>query len=151
METKIEYEKDYYSWLMKNAGLLRDSRFSEIDADHIAEELEAMGRSEKRELINRLSVLIAHLLKWKYQAVRRSRSWRNTISTQRIDIQELLEDSPSLRHEIDKKIDKAYEKAKLMAEGETGIGKEDFSANCPFSPEDILDGAFFPDEQQKPE
>lgn len=143
---EIEYEKDYHAWLMKNAGLLRDSRFSEIDADHIAEELEAMGRSEKRELINRLGVLIAHLLKWQYQAVRRSRSWRNTISTQRIDIQELLEDSPSLRHEIDKKIDKAYEKAKLMAEGETGIEKENFPVICPFSPEEILEGSFFPEE-----
>ena len=145
METKIEYEKDYYSWLMKNAGLLRDSRFSEIDADHIAEELEAMGRGEKRELINRLSVFIAHLLKWQYQAVRRSRSWRNTISTQRIDIQELLEDSPSLRHEIDAKIDKSYEKAKLMAEGETGIDKENFPTTCPFSFEDILNSDFFPE------
>jgi hypothetical protein len=146
METKIEYEKDYYSWLMKNAGLLRDSRLSEIDADHIAEELEAMGRSEKRELINRLSVLIAHLLKWQYQAVRRSRSWRNPISTQRIDIQELLENSPSIRHEIGAKIDKSYEKAKLMAEGQTGIDKENFPARCPFSFEDILDVDFFPEK-----
>ncbi len=146
MEVTIEYEKDFYSWLMKNAALLRERTFTEIDAEHIAEELEAMGRSEKRELVSRLSVLIAHLLKWKYQAVRRSRSWKNTISTQRIDINELFEDSPSLRHDIEKKIKRAYEKAMLKAEDETGIDKEHFPAICPFSLEEILNEKFFPEE-----
>ncbi len=96
----IEYEKDFYSWLMINAEWLREGKFTKIDAENIAEELEAMGRSEKRELTSRLTVLLTHLLKWKYQAVRRSRSWKNTLFTQRMDINELLEDSPSLRHEI---------------------------------------------------
>ncbi|MCP4353096.1 MAG: DUF29 domain-containing protein [Desulfobacterales bacterium] len=146
MAVTVEYEKDYYSWLIKNAVLLREQRFTEIDAEHIAEELEAMGRSEKRELVSRLSVLIAHLLKWKYQAVRRSRSWKNTISTQRIDINELLEDSPSLHYEIEKKIKKAYEKAVLKAEDETGIDKERFPKICPFSDEEILNQDFFPEE-----
>lgn len=146
MEETIKYEKDFYSWLMENALLLRERKFKRIDAEHIAEELEAMGRSEKRELISRLSVLIAHLLKWKYQAVRRSRSWKNTISCQRIDIEELFEDSPSLRHDIQQKIKKAYTKARLMAEDETGIDKEHFPIACPFSAEKILNEEYFPDE-----
>jgi hypothetical protein len=145
MEATIEYEKDFYSWLMKNAVLLREKRFAEIDADNIAEELEAMGRSEKRELISRLTVLIAHLLKWKHQAVKRSRSWKNTILTQRIDIDELLEDSPSLRNDLEAKIKRAYEKAKLKAEADTGIDKELFPEACPFSSEEIFDEEFFPD------
>ncbi|QTA86217.1 DUF29 [Desulfonema magnum] len=79
MDVTIEYEKDFYFWLMKNASLLREKKFSEIDAEHIAEELEAMGRSEKRELVSRLTVLLAHLLKWRFQAVKRSRSWKNLV------------------------------------------------------------------------
>ncbi|HHC25199.1 MAG TPA: DUF29 domain-containing protein, partial [Desulfobacterales bacterium] len=71
----------------KPVRLLREGRFTEIDVDNIAEELEAMGRSEKRELVSCLTTLLVHLLKWKYQAVRRSRSWENTILTQRIDIE----------------------------------------------------------------
>ena len=146
METTVEYENDFHSWLMKNALLLRQRKFTEIDAENIAEELEAMGRSEKRELVSRLSVLIVNLLKWRYQAVRRSRSWKNTISTQRIDINDLLEDSPSLRHAIPEKIDRAYKKARLMAEDETGIDKKNFPAACPFSPEEIMNEDFFPEE-----
>lgn len=146
METTVEYENDFYSWLMKNAFLLRQRKFTEIDAENIAEELEAMGRSEKRELVSRLSVLIAHLLKWRYQAVKRSRSWKNTISTQRIDINDLLEDSPSLRHDIAEKIDRAYKKARIMAEDETGIDKKNFPASCPFSPEEIMNEDFLPEE-----
>ena len=70
------YEQDFYAWAIHNAELLRQGRLSEIDVEHIAEELECMGRSEKRELMSRLGVLLAHLLKWVYQPYRRSRSWR---------------------------------------------------------------------------
>lgn len=141
-----EYQTDFYAWLMDNARLLREQKFTEIDAEHIAEELEAMGKSEKRELVNRLAVLLAHLLKWPFQSAKRSRSWENTILTQRIDVNELLEDSPSLRHEIMQKMEVAYEKAKLHAEDETGIEKSHFPENCPFSLEKILEKDFFPEE-----
>ncbi len=87
-----------------------------------------------------------HLLKWQYQSVKRSTSWRNTIAVQRIDIRELLEDSPSLTSEITDKIEIAYEKAKLAAEVETGIEKQNFPAACPFSSEQILDKEFSPNE-----
>ncbi|BAP54829.1 hypothetical protein THII_0532 [Thioploca ingrica] len=148
METITEYEKDFYAWLIKNAQLIRNKQFTEIDAEQIAEELESMGRSEKRELISRLTVLLAHLLKWQFQSVRRDRSWNNTILTQRIDIHELLKDSPSLRSELESKIEIAYEKAKLMAEDETGIDKKTFSSLCPFSLEQILDNTFFPEDDK---
>jgi len=144
MENISEYEKDFYAWLMKNAQLMREKRFADIDAEHIAEELESMGRSERRELSNRLSVLLAHLIKWQFQAVKRSKSWKNTITTQRIDIKELLNESPSLRYDIEQKIDSAYEKAKLKAEDETGIDAKIFPKNCPFSLEQIMDRNFFP-------
>ncbi len=141
------YQEDYYSWLQENAQLIREKKFSEIDADNLIEELESMGKSEKRELSSRLTVLLMHLLKWQYQAVKRSTSWRNTIAVQRIDIRELLEDSPSLETEISGKIAVAYEKAKLAAEVETGIEKQNFPAECPFSLEQILDETFLPDNK----
>ncbi|RKZ36936.1 MAG: DUF29 domain-containing protein [Gammaproteobacteria bacterium] len=146
METVIGYHEDFYSWITRSARLIREKRFTEIkDVEHIAEELESMSRSEKRELISRLTVLLAHLIKWKFQSIKRSRSWKNTILIQRIDINELLADSPSLRYEIEQKIKIAYEKAKLNAEDETGIDKKNFPAECPFTLEEMLNQKFFSD------
>ena len=132
MEVIADYNKDFYAWLMKNADLLRQHKFNEVDIEHVAEELESMGKSEKRELTSRLTVLLAHLLKWKFQPALRSRSWKNTILTQRIDITELLEDSPSLHYELGERIAIAYEKARLSAEDETGIDKNNFPDNLSF-------------------
>ena len=67
MSTKTIYEQDFYAWLMENAQLLRQGRLAEIDVNNIVEELESMGRRERRELVNRLALLFAHLLKWQYQ------------------------------------------------------------------------------------
>lgn len=142
---RVLYQKDYYGWLQENAQLIRERKFSEIDAENLIEELESMGKSEKRELSSRLTILLMHLLKWQYQTVRRSTIWRNTIAVQRIDILDLLEDSPSLRTEILDKIEIAYEKAVLAAEVETGIEKANFPAECPFSLEQILDETFLPE------
>lgn len=144
---RVVYQKDYYGWLRENARLIREKKFSEIDAENLIEELESMGKSEKRELSSRLTILLLHLLKWQYQTVKRSTSWRNTIAVQRIDIRELLEDSPSLRSEISDKIAVAYEKAKLAAEVETGIEKGNFPVECPFSLEQILDETFLPEAE----
>jgi len=142
---RVLYQEDYYGWLQENAQLIREKRFSEIDVENIVEELESMGKSEKRELSSRLTILLMHLLKWQYQSVKRSTSWRNTIAVQRIDIRELLEDSPSLKNEIADKIEIAYEKAKLAAEVETGIEKQNFPSQCPFSLDQILDESFLPE------
>ena len=147
MEVIADYNKDFYAWLMKNADLLRQHKFNEVDIEHVAEELESMGKSEKRELTNRLTVLLAHLLKWKFQPILRSRSWKNTILTQRIDILELLEDSPSLHHELGERITIAYEKARLNAEDETGIDKNEFPEICPFTFDQLLKKEFLPEDE----
>ena len=103
-----------------------------------------MAKSEKRELLNRLAILLMHLLKWQYQAPKRTRSWRNTILTQRMDIADLLEDSPSLKPLVTEKIQGAYEKAKLKAEDETGIDRGRFPQECPYTLEQSLSPEFFP-------
>jgi hypothetical protein len=96
----------------------------------------------------RLTVLLVHLLKWQFQPARRSKSWRNTLTVQRSDVLDLLEDSPSLRYELEQHIEKAYEKAKLIAEDETGIEKAHFPQRCPYSFEQIVDQEFFPEQEE---
>ncbi|SJM94708.1 conserved hypothetical protein [Crenothrix polyspora] len=147
METTADYNKDFYAWLIKSAELLRKNRFSEVDIEQVAEELEAMSKSEKRELMSRLTVLLAHLLKWQFQSALRSRSWKNTILMQRIDISGLLEDSPSLQYDLGDKIAVAYEKARLSAEDETGIDKMHFPEQCPYSFAQMLEKDFFPEDE----
>src|SRR3990167_3695334 len=112
---KKEYEQDFYASITHNVKLLREGNLSEIDVEHIAEEIESMGKSEKRELINRLAVLIAHLLKWKFQSMRRSNSWKYTIKEQRLRLMRLIKDSPSLKYELEKNIDESYEDACYIA------------------------------------
>lgn len=134
----VDYQHDYYAWASQTAHLLRERRFGEIDALQVAEELENMGKRERRELVSRLSVLIAHLLKWQFQPARRSRSWRNAILTQREEIEALLEDSPSLRSELETLIQAAFARARRLAEDETGIEQETFGESCPFTLKEIL-------------
>lgn len=138
------YEKDFYAWLLKSAELLRRGKFSELDVEQIAEELEGMARSDKRQLINRLAVLLAHLLKWQYQPEKRSKSWERTIREQRKRISLLLEESPSLKSEIDQKLSDAYEIAVLSAANETGLDDDRFPESCEYSLEEVLD-EIYPD------
>ena len=95
-----EYEEDFYLWTVEQASLLRSGELSAIDAANIAEEIESMGRSDRRELKRRLIVLLTHLLTWRHQPEARSRSWSSTIREQRQQIELVLEDSPSLRSTI---------------------------------------------------
>lgn len=142
---QFEYTKDFYAWSFHNADLLRHKKFEEIDIENLAEEIESMGRSNRRELINRFSVLIAHLLKWKFQPIRRSKSWIVTIKNQRIDIVDLIQESPSLKNEIELQINHAYEKAVLIASEQTGIDENEFPHGCPFTLEQCLNNQFFPE------
>ncbi|MCI4627069.1 MAG: DUF29 domain-containing protein [Candidatus Magnetoovum sp. WYHC-5] len=139
------YERDFYQWGLYNAELLRQGRFSEIDVENIIEELEGMSRSDKRELQKRLSVLIAHLLKWQYQPKRRSTSWELTINIQRKDINSLLNDSPSLKHGIEAVMNEAYDRAKLLFQKETSISKNILPIECPYTFYELNDYDFLPE------
>lgn len=141
-----EYEKDFYAWTIHNAKLLREGKLSEVDIEHIAEEIESMGKSEKRELINRLAVLIAHLLKWKYQPGNRGNSWKYTIKEQRLRLSRLIEESPSLKNELKKRIDEAYEDACYIALSQTGLDEKTFPKTCPFELKQCLNQSFFPEK-----
>ncbi|MEZ5672007.1 MAG: DUF29 domain-containing protein [Thiotrichaceae bacterium] len=139
-----EYEQDFYQWTQHNAQLLREGKFAEIDILHIAEELESMGKRDKRELISRLTVLLAHLLKWQFQPLLRAKSWQLTIREQRLQLNKLLKDSPSLKYFLHEEgILEAYPDALDMASDETGLLISTFPEICPYSIEQLLDKTFF--------
>ncbi|HUB15892.1 MAG TPA: DUF29 domain-containing protein [Acetobacteraceae bacterium] len=137
------YDQDFYAWANEQAALLRAGRFGEIDVENVAEEIESMGRSQKSELVNRLAVLLTHLLKWRYQPGFRSKSWRLTIAEQRFQIERHLRDNPSLKSHLAEPIADGYRLARLKAERETGL--ESFPDACPFSFDEAMDDGFWPD------
>lgn len=145
LKTHSEYNQDFYAWTLHNAELIRQGKLSEVDFEHVAEEIESMGKSDKRKLINRLAVLIAHLLKWQFQRTRRSNSWKYTIKEQRIKTRDLLEDSPSLKHELELKLNHAYEQAVVMTIRQTGLDETTFPSQCPYNLEQCLNDQFFPE------
>ena len=138
------YETDSYEWARLNAELIRAGRIDEADLEHIAEELEALGVSERRELGNRLKVLIQHLLKCRLRAENMSSSWRSTINVQRRSIQRLFRRAPSLRRELQAEIDDVYPDAAADATDEMLLDRNPFPTACPFTAEQILDTSFFP-------
>jgi len=91
------YQQDVIAWANQQAALLRAGRFAELDVEQVAEEIEDVGKSEQRELANRIAVLLAHLLKWQFQPERQGRSWRQTITVQRRAIAKRLQRTPSLK------------------------------------------------------
>ena len=103
-----DYEEDFYAWTVEQSRLLRSGELSTIDAGNIAEEIESMGRSDRREIKSRLVVLVMHLLKWRHQPAARSRSWSATIDEQRLQIEGVLNESPSLRPMTAAMIPEAY-------------------------------------------
>jgi hypothetical protein len=139
------YEKDFYAWSREQAALLRAGRSAEADLENIAEEIESMGKTEKRELISRLTVLLLHLVKWRFQPMMRGRSWRLSIEGQRLDISDLLDDNPSLASVLSKSIAQAWRRALIDAERETGLGPSTFPAQCPWNAADLLNNDFWPD------
>lgn len=139
------YETDFYGWTQEQANLLKAGRFSDIDLANIVEEIESMGRSEKRSLESRLTVLLVHLLKWQYQSERRGKSWTFTINEQRRKITKLLSENPGLNFELSKVIADAYEDAVFKASYETGINLAVFPKVNPWSFEQVMKADFFPD------
>lgn len=140
------YETDFYAWIQEQAKLLRHQEWSQLDLLNLIEEIESLGKQQRAELRNCLKVLIGHLLKWEYQAERRSRSWLMTIRVQRRDTQELLEENPSLKPYLEEALQKIYESGRDLAVGETNLPLKTFSENCPYTLEDIFRDGFYPGE-----
>lgn len=138
------YENDFNCWLETTVNLLEKKSFNQLDLENLIEEIKAMSRHEKRALKNRLTVLIMHLLKWKYQASKISPSWKKTIIEQRRQIEYLLEDSPSLQLYLLEIFLQCYQKARQDASEETNLKLTTFPVEIPFTLEEILTPNFYP-------
>jgi hypothetical protein len=139
------YDQDFYAWANEQAALLRAGRLTEADIANIAEEIESMGRTEKRELVGRLTVLLQHLLKWQFQPGRRSVSWRLSIENTRLQLEDHLKDNPSLKSQLDEVMRSAYRRALNEAVAETGFARTTFPADCPYTNEQAMHTDFWPE------
>ncbi len=140
------YQTDFHDWIEEQVALLKTGRLSQLDVPHLIEELESMSARERRELINRLALLLAHLLKWQYQPERRCTSWRLTINEQRRQLALLLEDNPSLAKRLPEFLSRSYQYATRAALDETGFLKSPFPADCVYSIAEIMDEDYWPGE-----
>lgn len=145
------YDQDFYAWTQMQAKFLRTQQWEHLDVEHLVEEIEALGRAERRELVSRLAVLVAHLLKWQYQPGQRSRSWLDTIEEQRERLAELCEDSPSLKFYLPQAADRAWKSALRLAVRETALLREAFPLCNPYNLEQVLDAAFLPHSGGSPD
>ncbi|MBP0027729.1 DUF29 domain-containing protein [Roseofilum sp. Guam] len=141
------YDRDYYLWLETTSQLLRDRKLEGIDVEHLAEELEDMGKSEKGAITSNLEILLMHLLKYQYQLEKQTNSWRYTIYEHRKRLQKAFKDSPSLRGYFEQVFDSCYTEARTMAALETGMNRDDFPELCPFAIAETLDSDYWPENE----
>ena len=139
------YGQDFHAWTVQQAELLRERKFDCADIDNIAEEIESMGRSERRELVSRLAERLTHLLKWRHQPASRGRPWRLTIEQRRLHIEDHLADNPSLKSQLDDAIRRGYRQALIEAERETHLPRSTFPPRCPFTFDEAMDPDLWPD------
>jgi hypothetical protein len=138
------YENDIVAWAKEQAGLLRSGKLSALDIEHIAEEIEDVGKSEQRELANRMAVLLAHLLKWRYQPERQGGSWQRTIKEQRKAIARRLKNTPSLKASLNNMewLEDVWGDAVSLAIHETGM--DSFPETCPWTLTNLLSEDWLP-------
>lgn len=138
------YEQDFYLWIANTVKQLKEGNWNEIDITNLIEELESMGRSERRELKSRLIVLLVHLLKWKYQPIQQGESWIHTINEQCRQLELILEDSASLKPFLQEVWQECYTKARREVSKETGLAVDNLPTKSPFSLEETLNSDYLP-------
>jgi hypothetical protein len=139
------YEQDFYLWIEITAKQLKAGNFTEIDLENLIEEIESMGRSEKRALESNLVVLLMHLLKYKYQPEKRSKSWLSTMFEHRRRLNKQFQDSPSLKKYFLETFAECYQDARQQASIETGLDLDIFPVDSPFNTDECLNKEFLPE------
>src|SRR6266545_6786315 len=132
------YDRDFYSWSLEQARLVRESRWDAVDRENVAEEIESLGREQFNKLESALRVLMLHMLKWDHQPTKRSRSWALSVRTQRLEVEDVLSDNPSLKPRIAEAIARGYRKARVEAAKETGLDEDVFPASCPYDWNEVM-------------
>lgn len=139
------YDSDFYAWTQEQSQLLRAQQWQQLDIENLVEEIESLGRQERRELTNRLAVLLGHLLKWQFQPEKRGNSWLATIREQRRQAITLLQENPSLKPQLAEILQTAYESGVDLAVRETDFAYETFQKTCPYALQQILSSDFLPE------
>jgi hypothetical protein len=139
------YEQDYFAWSKDQAARIRAAKPGSIDWENVAEEIESLGRSDKRAIESDLNVVLVHLLKWAFQPDERKRGWRSSIAEHRHRIAKRTKESPSLRNYPSVVLADEYAYARQTAADETGLPESVFPRACPFTIEQVLDPDFYPE------
>ena len=139
------YDEDFHQWSYEQADLVRSGRFSELDLPNLIEELESMGSEQRFALESSYRLILSHMLKWRYQASKRSRSWRLTIQRERSNAARRERRNPSLRAKAAEIMAEIYPDARREAAIETGLPLDAFPADCPFTLAELRDEEFLPD------
>ena len=139
------YSTDMNSWVKQTIHLLREKRWDEIDVAHLIEEVEDLGKSERRGITSQLTRLLLHLLKWHYQPQRRSDSWLDSITDARTQIELAIEDSPSLKSHPATQLSDCYDRARRQASQQTNLDISIFPMTCEYGLERVLTENWLPD------
>ena len=139
------YDSDYFLWSEHQAALLRQGKLTLLDIENLAEEIESLGKSDRRALMSQVHRLLVHLLKWQFQPDRRSVSWEKSIRSARLSVSRILEDSPSLKGAISSQLEKEYLLARRDASLETRLSESSFPNECPYSVSQLLDDERLPE------
>jgi Domain of unknown function DUF29 len=139
------YDSDYFLWSEHQAALLRQGKLTLLDIENLAEEIESLGKSDRRALMSQVQRLLVHLLNWQFQPGRRSVNWEKSIRSARRAISSILEDSPSLKDAMSARLEKEFDLARRDASRETGLPESEFPPQCPYSGPHIFDEGFLPE------
>ncbi|NJP09859.1 MAG: DUF29 domain-containing protein [Leptolyngbyaceae cyanobacterium RU_5_1] len=139
------YQTDYLQWIETTVKKLRSKHYADVDWENLIEEVEDMGRSERRSLDSNLIVVLLHLLKWQYQPEWRSGSWEGSIVEHRRRIKKTIKESPSLKPYLESIFAESYTEAVKQAKAETGLPFETFPKQCPYDLAAVMDDEFLPE------
>jgi uncharacterized protein DUF29 len=148
------YDQDFYAWTQEQAALLEGRQFDALDIPNLVEEITSLGKSEQREIYNRLRRLLTHLLKLHTAAhalpqdlERAGRGWRTTVKVQRLEVQKVLRENPSLTPTVPSELADAYTVARIEAAGDLALDEAVLPPTCPWTPEQVLDADFWPEDE----
>jgi Domain of unknown function DUF29 len=145
--TTPDYATDFYAWTQQQAAALRAKDWAALDLEHLAEEIESVGKRDRRAVESLLVVRLAHGLEWVSQPERRSRSWRRTLTVTRQRLTRLLRDHHTLRAELPALLQGAYADARELAAVETRLLLTTFPEACPWTVAEVLEEAAWPEGQ----
>ena len=138
------YEEDFLLWIEQQMALLRAGRLDRLDLANLIEELESMGRSEKKSVFSNMRVVLVHLLKLQFQPEKATRSWTDSVIEHRARIRDDFATSPSLRRYSRETLLQCYDHARAVTASQTRLPLTAFPETCPYSFEQVLDPEFLP-------